>query len=943
MTLVTGPSYDAFVLPDETPFLGRRTDLAAFTATRDAAAAGAARRVTIQGPPGIGKTRFLDEIVRDSTRAGWTVLRATGDPVDSVLPLAALARAIGGADTSAAAESGPERDVPLAGSVIGGNVAERRFRDEARIVDVLAALASNGPVLIAVDDVDLVDHSTRRVLDRLVDLLAGGPLLVVTTHTEPPTNEHDADSDADTGTLRIELDPLDGVDVAELVSAVLGRPRTELDEASSRALDEAGGVPLFVAAVLVEMGAGSSAARTADAEAACRARIRARIARLPDTSADALGTLAVLGRSAELDELLAMRPDDPFTVHRAIGEAADAGLVRLQGDRVTIRNALVADVLLEQMPLPVQRSVHGMAATLLADRHAPAARIAHHALRASGAHGGTMRRETVAWLLRGSREVGSRAPTVALDLLERAEELVEPDDPQRVDVLTETVAALGWTGEFERCERRARDVLAQPIDGARRAAMRRFLALCAFLQNRAIVAAEECEQSAAESDVPTLRARALGEAALARMAAADLATAHDRAVEAVEQSTGTGEPVSGCVGWSVRSRLRAFELDLDGSLAFAERAIEIARDDDTGEASLYSPGFFRLLTLVDLDRLDDAWSELERERTIGDRTGLAWAVPLHHGLGAVIHLFAGRLGEAETATRDGLRAVEAVGSGLASVWLHATAALVALHRGDTARARRHVVDGQHVAATQVPLLGVDLLALAEARVAEAEGDRHTARELVHGALQLFEAMGMANCSRLVAPDVVRLSMLTGRREMASEAGDVLASVASRTGAAIDVAQSTLAAAQLAGDPEQALAAVDAANGTGRLLQRATILDDAATVLWAAGCHDVAAELLSTALDLTDGLGARHDAARIRQRFADLGLRRPRVRRVAHGPDGLTHRESLVADLVSLGRTNNEVAEHLGISPRTVETHLTRIYAKLGMRSRTELAASNRPR
>lgn len=56
---------------------------------------------------------------------------------------------------------------------------------------------------------------------------------------------------------------------------------------------------------------------------------------------------------------------------------------------------------------------------------------------------------------------------------------------------------------------------------------------------------------------------------------------------------------------------------------------------------------------------------------------------------------------------------------------------------------------------------------------------------------------------------------------------------------------------------------------------------------------------------------------------------------------LTEREEQIAELVATGRTNHEVALALGLGAKTVETHLTRIYRKLGLRSRTELAALRR--
>ncbi len=56
---------------------------------------------------------------------------------------------------------------------------------------------------------------------------------------------------------------------------------------------------------------------------------------------------------------------------------------------------------------------------------------------------------------------------------------------------------------------------------------------------------------------------------------------------------------------------------------------------------------------------------------------------------------------------------------------------------------------------------------------------------------------------------------------------------------------------------------------------------------------------------------------------------------------LTPQEEAVTSLVARGLSNREVAAELFISPKTVQYHLTRIYAKLGLRSRAELAASRR--
>ena len=64
-------------------------------------------------------------------------------------------------------------------------------------------------------------------------------------------------------------------------------------------------------------------------------------------------------------------------------------------------------------------------------------------------------------------------------------------------------------------------------------------------------------------------------------------------------------------------------------------------------------------------------------------------------------------------------------------------------------------------------------------------------------------------------------------------------------------------------------------------------------------------------------------------------------RGARGHAKLTPEEEAVTSLVVQGLSNHEVAPELYVSPKTVQYHLTRIYAKLGVRSRAELAALQR--
>ncbi len=105
-----------------------------------------------------------------------------------------------------------------------------------------------------------------------------------------------------------------------------------------------------------------------------------------------------------------------------------------------------------------------------------------------------------------------------------------------------------------------------------------------------------------------------------------------------------------------------------------------------------------------------------------------------------------------------------------------------------------------------------------------------------------------------------------------------------------------------------------------------------TVQRAARHKQAARRTLGRALELFDGLGARLWAERARRELGRIGGR-------ASPPNELSATETEIAELVAAGRSNKEVGKALHLSPKTVEWNLSKIYRKLGVRSRTELAAT----
>jgi len=99
-----------------------------------------------------------------------------------------------------------------------------------------------------------------------------------------------------------------------------------------------------------------------------------------------------------------------------------------------------------------------------------------------------------------------------------------------------------------------------------------------------------------------------------------------------------------------------------------------------------------------------------------------------------------------------------------------------------------------------------------------------------------------------------------------------------------------------------------------------------------GQTEAARRELRTTASALEALGAR----RLHQQaLAELGL----AREDDHGLSTLSRREREVAELVSGGQTNRQVAGVLVISERTVERHMENIFRKLGVRSRTAVAAA----
>ena len=513
--------------------------------------------------------------------------------------------------------------------------------------------------------------------------------------------------------------------------------------------------------------------------------------------------------------------------------------------------------------------------------------------------------------------------------------LVAHDDPGRVELLTDRVEALGWSGRNAEAEALARELVDQLEDRDMRLALRRQLGLALFIGNRPADAVEQLRISAEEvSDDPPARALALAEGALGCMAAGQLDQARTLVDEAIGLARQHRAVLALAVALSVESRLLAFGGHAVEALTAAEEAHALAAGDD--EILRRQPGFFVVMCLLDLGRYDEVDALLREERRLADERGVVWALPLQHAAAADRHLMLGELADAVTEATTGLTVTEDSGATLPAVWLHAVMATVALHRGDLRAAEMHIDLGDQAIATTTPLLGADQHALARARLFEARREIAPAAGLLRGAWDLFDALGVLAAQRNIGFDALRLTHLTGDRDGVAHIAAGLERLAGMAPIATDAVTAAFALALRDGDVDGMAAAAESSTWC-KPMRRASMRELTAQALWRAGRPDEAAVTLRAARRVYVDAGAEGDTRRTADLFAALGLKRPAAERQATGWDALTPSERRVADLVGTGGVNAAIAELLGVSRRTVETHLRHIYTKLGITSRVELA------
>jgi DNA-binding CsgD family transcriptional regulator len=344
---------------------------------------------------------------------------------------------------------------------------------------------------------------------------------------------------------------------------------------------------------------------------------------------------------------------------------------------------------------------------------------------------------------------------------------------------------------------------------------------------------------------------------------------------------------------------------------------------------------------MDTDRLDDGRRMYHIGQRYAERFGATWLLPVHHLGEALAAFHAGQYDDALAALSTGEQVVAEVGTMTLAVWACSLGAHIAIDRDDLATATDRLAAAEQHLRDAGPGLGYDWLLWGQARLLEASGDIAGAAHALSAAWEMAAMLGLISQRRLIGPDLVSLLMAGGERDQARRIALALAEAAELSGGVPSLKATALRCQGVVdGDPVVIERAVAIAAACPQRVQYARTCEDAGHVMIKTGEEDRARELFTTAADVYHQATATRGERRVDAKLRELGVargRRERRSRPTTGWDALTPTELKVSRMAAEGLTNPEIGRRLFISPRTVETHLSHVYAKLGMTSRVELA------
>jgi DNA-binding CsgD family transcriptional regulator len=949
------------------PLVGRARELAELDRALERVGEGRPWLVELFGEPGIGKSRLLGELSQRAEARGWLVLDGRATEFEQDLPFGAIidalndylgtldsrfVRALEPAALHELAEVFPSLSAIAYDASIRRAHADRyRFRYAIRAV--LEQLGARRPVLLALDDVHWADPASFDLIAHLLRRFCG-PLLMALALRQTPARLAGAFEEATRAGFgtRLDLGPLTQEEAQALIDPKLDRAtRTELYR-------ESGGNPFYLEQLLRNRPRGLSTAappeRMAESWAlppAVGAAIQDELARIKGESRLMLDAAAILGESFEPEPAAAIAELTVASALAAIDELLEADIIRATAmpRRFRFRHPIVRRAVYDCMRPAWRLGAHARAAGSLIAAHAPASAWAHHIERSAIAGD----EPAIALLIEAARGVAQRAPLTAGHWLLAALRLLPTDaDPQRrLGLLTEAATALISGGAYDESLAALEEALALvPRDQpASRAAMLAKLAYAKRRSGRPFDSRpllENALESLAGIDSPASADVRL-ELALHRFWHDEFSGLAELTGPLLADARQRADPAMITLAAALSSVASAERNVTDAAkeLAEARAAFDALTDEQLAERIYVS--FYLGLADVRLERAEDAFAHANRGIEVARMTGQGVTVSPWPAIASQALVLKGQIGDAARLARSAIDTARLLADDWRTVWALEADSLAAFWAGDNERALASARDMAARSERVHPFLsGRAMVQLAAAEY--ADGDPSSARD------------------RLCALDNERACPLLGHH--AGHGWELLIRsqlALGETDRAYDTAARAWRCAESAGLTQQmatilyAHGAVLLARGELDLLDRTlsevvSLAEAAGNPLLSARGHALAGialiardrtapgiRELERAAETLLACGAAREADAVARELRRLGRRAPRrARRPDEHPSlaALSPREHEVAAQVAAGKTNREIAAVLFLSEKTVGSHLTRIFEKLGVHSRAALAA-----
>ncbi|HWJ08647.1 MAG TPA: LuxR C-terminal-related transcriptional regulator [Nocardioides sp.] len=434
---------------------------------------------------------------------------------------------------------------------------------------------------------------------------------------------------------------------------------------------------------------------------------------------------------------------------------------------------------------------------------------------------------------------------------------------------------------------------------------------------------------------PRVQASYVAHEAGSRFLLGDLAGAGRRAERARRLGEQHANRFAACQALTTLTAVALAEGRPAAALRLARLAVRLqeAQPEHAGAAPM--PHLYLGLALVDLDRFEEAEVAFADGLVRAQAARTASQVTWLHATRGVARFLSGQWDGAIADMRWALDSIDRTGTLAARPLARGVLGLVEAIRGNVAAAAAQVAphEGTLIA---VGLPGEEWLAMARAAMADRPDTAYEA--LVEAWLHTRRTPYFLSW-RALAPAVVQVATRQDDRALAT---DVTARAEAGAGLAAGVASARGAAlrcrAVLDNDTDAALAAVEALRTSGRPFAFAAACLDAALILHAAGDDERSRSVLRDSADAFHGLRATPWLAYTGQRLVHLAAAPPTPAAALPGWELLTPTEREVARRVARGLSNPQVGSELFVSPRTVQTHTSHIYAKLRISSRVQLSA-----